>query len=305
MQSEELIVTIRCITYNHNSFIRDCLEGFVMQKTNFRFEAIIHDDASFDGTADIIRDYANRYPNIIKPILESENQFTKGGYRLISNIMLERFPHGKYIAECEGDDYWTDPMKLQKQVDYLESHPEISASAHQCTIVGDGSGLFRENVPEIIDLKDLISNSRLFHTSSFIYRREQIMKLPSMTMPYTSGDKLLFLQTAIYGPIRYFDMPMAVYRKHGTGISSVVKLNDLKKDINIVRYMKSIFPQFPRFRYLSFLYGTFAMYPKDISKAEKIWYLFISFVLSFSFFPENIKILFNKIVTTKRFLSGK
>lgn len=117
-----LMVTIRCITYNHEPYIRQCLEGFVMQKTNFRFEAIVHDDASTDGTAAIIREYAAKYPDIIKPIYETENQYSKhdGSLRRIMDAHMR----GKYIALCEGDDYWIDPLKLQKQVDFLEANPE-------------------------------------------------------------------------------------------------------------------------------------------------------------------------------------
>lgn len=121
-EERPLMVTIRCITYNHEPYIRQCLEGFVMQKTNFRFEAIVHDDASTDGTADIIREYAEKYPDIIKPIYETENQYSKhdGSLRKI----MDAHTHGKYVAMCEGDDYWTDPLKLQKQVNFLENNPE-------------------------------------------------------------------------------------------------------------------------------------------------------------------------------------
>lgn len=114
------LVSIRCLTYNHAPYIRQCLDGFVMQKTNFKFEAIVHDDASTDGTADIVREYATKYPDIIKPILETENQYSKhdGSLKRIMNAAIS--PSAKYIAMCEGDDYWTDPYKLQKQVDFLE-----------------------------------------------------------------------------------------------------------------------------------------------------------------------------------------
>ena len=120
--NEPLMVTIRCITYNHAPYIRQCLDGIVIQKTNFRFEAIVHDDASTDSTAAIIQEYAKKYPNIIKPILETENQYSKhdGSLRQI----MDEHTYGKYIAYCEGDDYWTDPLKLQKQVDFLEEHEE-------------------------------------------------------------------------------------------------------------------------------------------------------------------------------------
>lgn len=132
MQNESLMVTIRCTTYNHELYIRQCLEGFIMQKTNFRFEAIVHDDASTDGTANIIREYAKKYPDIIKPIIETENQYSKLDGS-IQRIMNEHI-HGKYVAMCEGDDYWIDPLKLQKQVDFLESNSEYSMCAHNAFV---------------------------------------------------------------------------------------------------------------------------------------------------------------------------
>ena len=117
------LVAIRCITYNHEAYIRDALEGFIMQKTNFPFVAIVHDDASTDGTANIIREYAAKYPDIIKPIYETENQYSKhdGSLGRIMTAACESYG-AKYYALCEGDDYWTDPLKLQKQVDFLEKH---------------------------------------------------------------------------------------------------------------------------------------------------------------------------------------
>ena len=125
-RQQPLTVTIRCLAYNHEPYIRDCLEGFVMQRASFRFEAVVHDDASTDGTAAIIKEYAERYPDIIKPIFETENQYSKhdGSLRRI----MDEHTRGKYVAFCEGDDYWTDPLKLQKQVDFLEAHPEVSLS---------------------------------------------------------------------------------------------------------------------------------------------------------------------------------
>ena len=117
-----LMVSIRCTAYNQEEQIRECLDGLVMQQTNFRFKAVVHDDASTDGTATIIKEYAEKYPDIIKPILETENQYSKHDGSL-ERIMNEAAT-GKYVAWCEGDDCWIDPLKLQKQVDYLESHPD-------------------------------------------------------------------------------------------------------------------------------------------------------------------------------------
>ena len=123
MNIPEPLVSISCITYNHARYIRQCLDGFVLQKTTFPFEVLIHDDASTDGTADIIREYEMKYPYIIKPIYEQENQWVKG--RRGSAIFNFPRAKGKYIALCEGDDYWIDPLKLQKQVDILESDKNI------------------------------------------------------------------------------------------------------------------------------------------------------------------------------------
>lgn len=116
------LVSINCIVFNHEPYIRDALEGFVGQKTDFAFEAVVHDDASTDGTAAIIREYAEKYPDIIKPIYETENQYSKRDGSLWR--IMDAQMRGKYVAFCEGDDCWTDPHKLQEQVDYLEAHPE-------------------------------------------------------------------------------------------------------------------------------------------------------------------------------------
>lgn len=117
------VVSVSCLAFNHAPYIRKTLDGFLMQKTTFPFEILIHDDCSTDGTSNIIREYEQRYPEIFFPIFEKENQYCKG---LPIGTMIWNLPRarGKYIALCEGDDYWIDPFKLQKQVDFLESHPE-------------------------------------------------------------------------------------------------------------------------------------------------------------------------------------
>ena len=123
-QTEDILVSIICNTYNHEPYIRQCLDGFIMQKTTFAFEILIHDDASTDNTANIIREYEAKYSTIIKPIYQTENQYSKK----IGIMKTFQYPRvkGKYIAFCEGDDYWIDPLKLQKQVDYMEEHVDCS-----------------------------------------------------------------------------------------------------------------------------------------------------------------------------------
>lgn len=117
------LVSIVCLTYNEEEFVRETIEGFLMQKCNFMYEVLVYDDASTDTTPLILQEYAQKYPNIFRLTLYKENNFQKGtpfyGLRMSFNDAK-----GKYIALCEGDDYWTDPFKLQKQVDFLEQNPE-------------------------------------------------------------------------------------------------------------------------------------------------------------------------------------
>jgi glycosyltransferase involved in cell wall biosynthesis len=129
---QDIMVSICCVTYNHEHYIKDCLDGFLMQKTNFPFEVLIHDDASTDTTADIIRRYEAVNP-AIKAICQTENQFQKG----VQVSRSYQFPRaaGKYLAFCEGDDYWTDPFKLQKQIDFLESHPDYALIHTGCEYI--------------------------------------------------------------------------------------------------------------------------------------------------------------------------
>ena len=121
---EEIKVSIVCAAYNHGEYIRSALQGFVSQKTNFAYEILIHDDASTDNTADIIREFEEKYPNIVKPIYQTENQYSKG-VPISVKYQFSRVK-GKYVAICEGDDYWVDEHKLQKQVDYMDQHPDCT-----------------------------------------------------------------------------------------------------------------------------------------------------------------------------------
>ena len=158
------LVTVYTLAYNHAPYIRQCIEGILMQKTTFSFEFVIHDDASTDGTADIIREYETRYPDIIKPIYQTENQYSKEGVMLPSAL-------GKYIAECEGDDYWTDPLKLQKQVDFLETHPDY-------TICGGMYQELKEGMTEPIERDWLVRVMKKFP-------KGRIVTLQNFMNPYS------------------------------------------------------------------------------------------------------------------------
>ena len=110
MNNNDVLVSVICTAYNHRPYIRDALEGFVMQKTNFKYEVLISDDASPDNTAEIIKEYEEKYPDLIKPIYFKENQYSQG-VKLLRDILAPKVK-GKYIAVCEGDDYWTDETRI-------------------------------------------------------------------------------------------------------------------------------------------------------------------------------------------------
>lgn len=221
------LVSICCTTYNHVNYIRQCLDGFVMQKTNFPIEILIHDDASTDGTQDIIRGYEAKYPNIIKPIYQKENQYSKGvKVSLVYNYSRAK---GKYIALCEGDDYWTDPYKLQKQVDFLESHPDYVMCSHRFDqYYEDGHRLEKEKDDTFqgadYDLQNLIGGKWLTQTLTVMYRRSAL-DLKQYERYGMSMDIILFYELLKHGKGYCFPEAMGVYRYHNGGVWSEVSQN--------------------------------------------------------------------------------
>ncbi len=175
-----VLVTVFCLVYNHEKYVSDALEGFVRQKTNFPFEVLVHDDASTDSSAQIIEDYCKRYPDILIPIIEKENQYSQG-VKIGREIMLPR-ARGKYFAFCEGDDYWTDDSKLQEQIDFLESHPEYSACAHNSLQLNVSTGKSSVMFPsETFDLsmEEVIRTGGLcWQTASLVCRRSAYETIP-------------------------------------------------------------------------------------------------------------------------------
>ena len=208
-----IIVTVRCAAYNHAPYIRQCLEGFVMQKTDFRFEVIVHDDASTDGTTDIIREYVAKYPYIIKPIYETENQYSKhdGSLRRI----MDAHTRGKYIALCEGDDYWIDPYKLQKQVDFLYSHPEVGLVYGKVREYVQDRGCFSKKIfgKRVNSLESLFEANSI-STPTVLFRSEVNMFYDG-EIGYRSwllGDYPRWLFFYIHSKIHFMDEIFAVYR---------------------------------------------------------------------------------------------
>jgi glycosyltransferase involved in cell wall biosynthesis len=190
-----------------------------MQKTNFPIEVLIHDDASTDGTADIIREYEQKYPEIIKPIYQTENQFSKG--MPISRRYIFPRVQGKYLAICEGDDYWTDEYKLQKQVDFLEANEDFSICFHPVKVYKEEDGIFIEDnitseVPEVTDIK-MLAKGNFIHTLSVMYRVDKKVFEDLNGFPVLSvGDYLLHMLFAKYGKIKKLPDTMGVYRVHNS-----------------------------------------------------------------------------------------
>lgn len=225
---QEPVVSICCLVYNHEPFLRECFEGFVMQKTTFPIEILVHDDASTDHSADIIREYTAKYPDLFKPIYQTENQYSKG----VKVSATFQFPRakGKYIALCEGDDYWTDPYKLQKQVDFLESHPEYVMCSHGYRLYNQLAKKYEKGIktsPHTYSLSSFVAGQWSFHTLTVLFRRESIH--PNFYLYKKSIDAILFYSILKNGKGFYMADDGAVYRIHSGGAWSGASLSKRKK----------------------------------------------------------------------------
>lgn len=221
MNGNEVILTAYCLAYNHEKYIAETLEGFVNQRTSYKYKVIVHDDASTDGTASIIKDYAGKYPDIIVPVLQKENQYSK--HIDIFENFIKPLLEGKYVAVCEGDDYWCDPEKLQKQIDFMESHPDFSACVHNTEkIREDGSltNIFYNNYKDDreISVNEIIQRGSWFiHLNSVVCRRECRENKPEEFFIPRAGDYTLLIYLATVGKIWYMAGVMSKYRMFSAG----------------------------------------------------------------------------------------
>ncbi|WP_287828615.1 glycosyltransferase [Bacteroides sp.] len=245
--NHDIIVSICCITFNHGAFIKDCLDGFVNQQTNFKYEVLIHDDASTDGTEEIIREYVNKYPDIIKPWYEEENQWTKGR----AGNCVFNFPRaqGKYIALCEGDDYWTDPNKLQKQVDFMEAHPDYSMCFHNAMMTWTDGYKKDEVFAHIEDRQYSIVElyRRCYVPTASMFMRVDIVRDPlylsnAENPKVIYGDIFMCLVAASLGKVWGMHDNMSVYRKHPGGMIYRQSLDRQLKEVYMDAEFKKFFP---------------------------------------------------------------
>lgn len=279
--SRPLMVSIRCIAYNQARYIRQCLEGFVMQQTNFRFEAIVHDDASTDGTDDIIREYAEKYPDIIKPIFETENQYSKhdGSLRQIMND----HQLGKYVAICEGDDYWTDPLKLQKQYDFMEANPDCSLCFHANNNLLP-SGEERMHKPKVIKKfyttnEVILGGGDFMATNSMFYRNKFVKNedTPDFWKNSPVGDAPCMLFLASKGSVGYIDEIMSVYRICAQGSWSNLPKSISRRSAHF-RAIANMYDQYDR--YTNFKYHRAIMKKKFINSYHRYRDNFLNLLLN-------------------------
>ena len=212
-----LTVSILCLTYNHEKFIKQALDSFLQQKTDFNFEILINDDASTDGTRAILEAYQKKHPKIIKPVFHDNNQFSRGKRSFFLRYLIPK-AKGKYIATCEGDDYWTDPLKLQKQVDFLESHQDYTICFHKINVVYE-DGRKSYEYPDVKDASWYTTEELLkvnyIHTSSVMYRK---LKYDNVVLDVSPADWYLHLYHASKGKAKIIKECMSTYRKHEAGI---------------------------------------------------------------------------------------
>ena len=292
---EEIAVSVLCLVYNHEKYLRKCLDGFVNQKTNFKFEVIIHDDASTDNSVDIIKEYETKYPDIIKPIYQTENQYSKG-VKITNTILFPR-ARGKYIAFCEGDDYWCDEYKLQKQYDVMESNPECHFCVHKVCATKENGELLNQYYPNFaLDtgaikterFMEIIGIAYSFQTSSYFvrmaYMKEYVNNTPEFVKVADVGDEPMMLYFGHLGDVYYIDEIMSCYRRNSIGSWSLRMKSDSKNQLlhyNLILEMYDAFNEF-----------TDNKYEKQLSPRRKVCYL-TKYALNLDD-PENAKILLKK-----------
>lgn len=234
------LVSISCITYNHASYIKECIDGFLMQKTNFNFEVLIHDDHSTDGTEEIIKEYAKQYPDIIKPLFEKENQYSLGKPigSAVWNLPRAR---GKYVAMCEGDDYWIDPYKLQKQVDFLESHPDYGMCYTKVKRFVQKSNQFidewggpNETMDKLLIENTIPTLTAVFHKAIYY---NYLTEIHPSKRGWLMGDYPIWLYFAQNSKIKFINETTGVYRictesaSHSNDLEKIIRFNNSYHDI--------------------------------------------------------------------------
>jgi glycosyltransferase involved in cell wall biosynthesis len=274
-------VSVCMISYNHGKFIGQAIESILSQETDFPIELVIGDDCSSDDTPHVCAEYARR-DSRIRLLPRQQNLGVMPNFADVLAACT-----GEYVAVCEGDDYWTDKLKLAKQVAFLDANPEYAGAAHQSDVLVDErvARKFKADVPATIETGDLTAG-RLFHTASVVFRR-RVVELFCRAPLVLSCDRLLNFCISFVGKIYYSEQTMCAYRLHGGGMSSNVTVAQLKLDLNCIDYLKAIKPAFPAQQYRSYVYATIGLC-KLATPGQKLYFMALSFLLSFATFPHNL-----------------
>jgi glycosyltransferase involved in cell wall biosynthesis len=215
-------LSVICITYNHGKYLRECLDGILAQETAFDVEIIVHDDASADNSQEIIREYEKNHPEVFKTILQTTNQLGVIGGRIVLNAFSKA--SGDFIAYCDGDDRWTDPLKLQHQVDFLDANQDCSGCFHATRLIDNAGEVLRQDyyLPSLEkhDTSECISLlASAYSTSSLVFRREALESPPEWLCKNLT-DLFLEFQISRFGKVAFMNRNMSDYRSHGGGIWS-------------------------------------------------------------------------------------
>lgn len=240
MPEKKPIVSIVCITYNHEKYIADALDSFLMQELDYPFEIIVHDDASTDRTPEIIRQYVEKYPNYIVPILQETNKHSQG---IKLRQFIEPFVKGKYVATCEGDDFWTDRHKLKRQVELMESHPDYIACYHKVAVVDTN----KEITGRVLGIKTEISRlihkeesaiGGTLHISSLMVLSQYYFNRPEWMSIAIHGDYALALYLSLEGNVYFINEIMSSYRT-GVENSKMTKMRENYSIENEIKYLQN------------------------------------------------------------------
>lgn len=283
---QPVIVSVAIIAYNVEKYIHEAIESVLNQDVDFRVEIVVGEDFSTDNTRDILLQYREKYPSIIRLLLPKKNQGLTPNSVTTQNACL-----GKYIALLDGDDYWSSPLKLQKQYEFMETNQGYSACGHQAQIVFDDvlgeDSPFGKDIDEDLTMLDMITH-RKFHTSSLIYRREYWLQSGGIPSTISSNERAIYPMLAIYGQIRYMKENMCIYRRSATGLSNRLIYKDLETDYVMLPWLKSLDKNFPYYRFKSFLHLCNYTYPSKLPLGTLIWHFLNFAIFSFSYFPKNM-----------------
>lgn len=286
------LVSICIVTYQHKNYIEKCIESILMQIVNFSVEIIIHDDASTDGTTELIKKYEIEYPNLIRTIVQKENQFSKGLKPMVD--IVYPIVNGKYIALCDGDDYWIDANKLQNQVDLISNEKKNYSLCVAKTEIRKN-----DEIIEIcgLDAKmeyscyDIIKGAPYFHTSTYLFKKKYLQQYLSVIKIVGVGDTSLRYIFSDLGDIVLLDKVVSVYRITGEGIwtnldKTIQIKNNIKISTSFYKYFKKKYRKYFAIRLKNEFYKLLklSIHSKSINDIIYSSYNFALILLKLKFF---------------------